>query len=93
MNKFLKNFLTVGLKIAEIQVPAIATVEQAVKSVKAGGDKKDAVLEIVKNAPALIEAGLDKDIINDTLFQQGIGEINDGYVKVMKAIQNHSTEK
>lgn len=92
MNKILANFLKVGLKIAEAQVPAIALVESSIRDMKAGKDKKEAVLEIVKASPSILESVLDKEIVNDQLFIDGISKINDGYVDVMNAIKKHSDE-
>lgn len=87
MNKKLKIFMDIGIAIAKTQVPAIATVELAVKNLKAGKDKKENVLEIVKNSPVIAELISGKEIIDEDLFNEGLSEINDGYVKIMDSIK------
>lgn len=83
----LKGFLKIALGIGETFVPAIATVEHAVTAIKSGGDKKAAVLEIVKASPAIAEAISQKDIVNNALFEQGISKVNDGYVDIMNSLK------
>lgn len=99
MNKFLEQFLKIGLAVASAQVPAIGIVEQSVEALvtkhDANGqpiDKKEQALVIVKNSPAILEAVMDKEILDDELFKEGISEANDAYVKIMKAVQNHTKE-
>lgn len=87
---WLKNFLKIGLEIAKSLVPAIAAVEEAVKKLKEGKNKKEAVLEIIKNSPAIVEFLADKEIVDEELFARGIGKVNDGYVDIMNAIKPHT---
>lgn len=90
MNSFLKQFLLIGKAIGENMVPSIALVENAIISMKSGGDKKAAVIDIIKGSVQTLETVLDKQIVDDPLFIQGIGKVNDGYVDVMNAIKQHS---
>jgi hypothetical protein len=90
MNPILKNFLLVGKAIGEQMLPGIAGVETAIKAVKAGGDKKAAVVEIVKSSMEVTESLLDKDLVNDPMFSEAIDEINDGYVKLLNAIKSRA---
>lgn len=93
MNLIVKKFLDIGLAIAETQIPAIATVELAVKNIGAGEDKKDAVLEMVKLIPEVAELLRHEDIVDKELFERGIDKLNDGYVDIMNSIQSNSLEK
>lgn len=89
MQNWLKTFLKMGLAIAREVVPAIAVVEVAVKKLKEGKNKKEAVLEIIKNSPAILEFLADKEIIDEELFARGIGKVNDGYVDIMNSIRQN----
>ena len=87
---WLKNFLKIGLEIAKSAVPAIAAIEMAVKKLKAGKDKKDAIMEIIKNSPAIAEFLIDKEVVDEELFARGISKVNDGYVDIMNAIKSNT---
>ncbi len=76
-----------GLEIAKAAVPAIAGIEIAVKKLKEGKNKKEAVLEIIKASPAIAEFLADKEIVDQELFARGIGKVNDGYVDIMNSIK------
>lgn len=91
VKNILKQFLKIGNGIAISIVPAIAAVEVAVTNLKAGKDKKDNVLDIVKNTPAIVEAIKGGDIVDEVMFGQAIDEINDGYVKLMNSLKKTAT--
>lgn len=83
----LKEFARVGLEIAKVAIPAIGTVEMAVKKLKSGKDKKEAVLEIIKASPMIAEVLANKEVIDEKLFAQGISKVNDGYVDIMNSLR------
>lgn len=83
----LKAFGKMGLTVAGIMVPQIAAVEAAVTEIRSGPDKKKAVLDAVKSSIELSEALSGQEIADEALLFEGLGQINDGYVKVMKAVQ------
>ena len=85
MNKALVSFLKIGKAVAESLVPQIAIVESAVTNLKSGGDKKQNVLDILNASPAIIEAVAGKEIMDEALFAEGVSQVNDGLVKIMKA--------
>lgn len=88
MNKILGNFLKIANEIAKQTVPGVAMAEGAISAIKSGADKKKAVLELVKSSLLTIEAVSEKDLINDPLFAEGLSEVNDGFAKILKAVQN-----
>lgn len=83
----LKAFGKLGLSIAGVMVPQIAQVEAAVKEIKSGPDKKKAVLDAVKSSIDLSEVLSGQEIADQDLLFEGLSEINDGYVKVLKSVQ------
>jgi hypothetical protein len=82
-----KAFGRIGLRVAEVMVPQIAQVEAAVKELRSGPDKKKAVLDAVKASIDLSEVLSGHEILDQDLLLEGIGQLNDGYVKVMKALE------
>lgn len=100
MNKWVVNFLKIGLAVAKAQVPAIAVVETAVIDLKKSTKdktpeekklineaKKNAVLDMVKASPEIYEMIANKEIINEQLFAEGIAQANDAYVKIMNSMR------
>lgn len=87
MNK--KLFLKIGLTVGKMVVPQIALAEgivDAVQQVRSGKDKREAVLKAATDAVQLIEFGANKDLVNDAEFLEGLRLVNDGNVKIMRAI-------
>lgn len=85
-------FAKVGLTIAKVMVPQIATVEAAVVGIKRGPDKKAAVLDTLRSSIELAEVLSGKEIVDQQLLLDGLGEINDGFVKVMKSLRTPAAE-
>lgn len=85
--EFFVKFGKIALEVAKIQVPAISAVEAAVKSLKAGSEKKQAVVDIITAAPDIIEAIKQEDIIDQVLFKKGVGLVNDGMVAIMNSLK------
>lgn len=84
MNSKLTSFLKIGLGIAKIFVPQIATVEDILKD---GHTKKEKVVELIMVAPEVAEGIANKEIVDEALFKQGVAEVNDGYVKIMNSLK------
>lgn len=82
-----KQFGKVALTVGGVMVPQIAAAEQAFTAVRSGPDKKKAVLDAVKSSIELSELLSGQEIADADLLMEGLGQINDGYVKVMKAVQ------
>lgn len=89
---FLQSFLKIGFELAKTMVPAIATVEVAIKEIKAGGKKKDAVIQIIRSSPEIYEMIRNKEIIDEKMFGEGLSMINDGYVKIMNSVKKPAAE-
>lgn len=85
MNRILTGFLKAGYAIGKSIVPEIATAERVYKGIKNGPDKKASVIEGVLLAPEIVELVEGHQIHNPALFKEGVSEINDGYVKVLKS--------
>lgn len=85
--EFFVKFGKIAFEIAKIQVPAISAVEVAVKKLKAGQEKKQAVVDIITSAPDIIEAIKQEDIVDQVLFKHGVGLVNDGMVEIMNSLK------
>ena len=81
-----KAFGKIGLAVAKVMVPQIATVEEAVTAIKSGPDKKAAVLNTVASSIELAEVLSGKEIANVPLLMEGIGDLNDALVKILNAL-------
>ena len=86
MNRRLKIFGKIGLAVGKVMVPQIAQVEAAVKELKAGDDKRKAVIGTVTSSLALAEALSGEEIADVEQFQRGLTMINDGYVLLMNSL-------
>jgi hypothetical protein len=76
----------VGLAAARVMVPQIAQAEDAFKAIKSGPDKKKAVLEAVLASVEMSEALSGKEILNQQLLAEGLGELNDAIIKIQRAV-------
>ncbi len=84
MNNKLKWFGKIGLAVGKTIVPQIGLAEEVFQNFKAGPDKKKAVLDGVLSAPDLAPL-VGMAIADPDLFREGVAEVNDGYVKILKA--------
>jgi len=84
-----KGFGKVGLAVAGVMLPQIAAAEQAIQAARkaSGPEKRDKVLAAVTSSVALTEALSGHEIVDEALMAEGLSQINDGYVKVMKALR------
>lgn len=80
-----KAFGKIGLAVAKVMVPQIATVEEAVNGLK-GPDKKKAVIETVASSLELAEALSGKEIVDVPLFLHGLEQVNEGLVKIANSL-------
>lgn len=87
MNKGLLSFLKVGNEILKTMMPQIAIAENSIVGIAKGADKKKSVIDAVMIAPVIAELIKGKELVDEKLFQEGVSDINDGLVKVMKAFK------
>lgn len=83
----MKNFLKIALGVLSSMIPAVAAVEVAVKELRAGQKKKEAVLSIIMSVPEIAEAISSKEIIDEKAFKESISELNDAVVKLMNSVK------
>lgn len=90
MNKALKTFLKIGNQLAVQMVPGVAQMEELAKAIPLakGSDKATAVVNAALAGVNLAETELGVDFATEPEFQAGVREINDGFAKVLKAIQH-----
>ena len=81
----MSNFLKLAFGVLKTMVPAIGTVEEAVKTIKAGAEKKSNVLKIVKASPIIIEMLAGKEIVDEKLFNESLDKLNDALVGIMNS--------
>lgn len=82
-----KAFGQIGLALAKQMVPGVVMAENAVKALKSGGDKKEAVIAAALSATELTEFIKDNpNLVDNALLREGLEQVNDGYVKIAKAL-------
>jgi len=86
MNAQLKAALGIALEMAKVMVPAIGEVEEAIKGLKRGEDRRAAVVKIAQEAPGVVEALSPYDIVDNDLYREGVEQLNDGLFKIQKSI-------
>ena len=88
MNQKLKTFLQVGLNIAKVMIPQIATVEEIARTIPTlkGKAKADAVIQMSIESLLASEGVLMRDFVHDVKFRAGMTQVNEGLVLIMQAI-------
>ena len=66
-------------------IPAVVQGVEAVFGSKTGNQKKDNALNFVASALSITEAIAQKDIVDETKFRDGLGQIVDGTVQCLNA--------
>lgn len=66
-------------------VPAIVHGIEALFGSKSGGDKKEAALSFVTAALSMSESVMNKDIVDENKFRDGLSKIIDGVVQCLNA--------
>lgn len=79
--------MNAAIGVGRVYVPEIAAAEQAIRGVKTGPDKKKAVTTAVRASAELAEMLAGKEIVNEDLLTEGLGDINDAYVLGMKGYE------
>jgi len=87
MNKILSGFLKAGYAISKQIVPEIGMAERVIVGLKKGPDRRAAVVEGVLLAPEIVELLNGGTVYDQLLFREGVGQINDGYTKVMNSFK------
>jgi len=71
--------------IAQAGPPAMTTVTEALFGKKSGEEKKEAALSFTSAALGLPEAVLNRDVIDERKFNEGLSKIIDGVVQCLNA--------
>ena len=66
-------------------IPAVVHGIEALFGGKSGNDKKEAAMSFVGSALCITEAVLNRDIVDDAKFREGLGKIIDGVVQCLNA--------
>jgi len=78
------NFLNAFLRSITL-LPGVVQGVEGLSGAQTGAQKKDAALSIVGSALNLADAVNNKQIVNSTAFQGGLGKIVDGIVDCLNA--------
>lgn len=82
-----RTFLNVALGATRVLVPGVAQAEQAFRTAGSGDVKRRTVLDAV-TADLLARGYLSNPaIVVDPEFQDGLRQMNDGAVKMMRAVE------
>lgn len=66
-------------------IPAVVHGIEALFGGKSGNEKKEAAMSFVGSALSITEAVLNRDIVDDAKFREGLGKIIDGVVQCLNA--------
>ncbi len=66
-------------------IPAVVHGIEALFGSKSGNEKKEAAMSFVGSALSITEAVLNRDIVDDAKFREGLGKIIDGVVQCLNA--------
>lgn len=87
--KGIARFVYAGVKI---MVPQIQKVEDDIKAVKSGPDKKKAVLDAVFDGSDLVESVTDKRLLSDPRVREVFGKVNDAIVEAHNVVTRVDAE-
>lgn len=87
MNENVKKVGGIVLGLAKLFVPQIAQAEEVVKGFKKGSDRRKAVVDAVILSPVLAEVLSGHEIVNDELWREALGDMNDAVFKMQRAIR------
>lgn len=85
------NWTKLGLNVLKA-LPAIQRTVQAVKSIKSGADKKQAVMEAIRESLDVVENVTDKKVLDDPRVLAAIARANDVLVDVQNVIAEVTAE-
>ena len=77
--------MAIGAPWSQAQAPATTTIVEGLFGSKKGPEKKESALNFVAAALSLSEHVLQKDIVDDEQFRDGLGKIIDGVVDCLNA--------
>lgn len=66
-------------------LPYLVQGAEAIHGAKTGPEKKGAVLDLAENAIGISEMISGKEIVDEKLFREGLDQVIEGQVKIMKA--------
>lgn len=87
MNENVKKIGGIALGLAKLLVPQIAEAENVVKGFKKGGDRRKSVVDAVALSPILAEVLSGHEIVNDELWKEALGDMNDAIFKMQRALK------
>lgn len=87
MNAQLKAIAKIALGVAEMIAPEVKIAEAAIVGLKKGGDRKAAVVNLAIVSPILAELLSGHEIVNNDLWREAIGDLNDFVFKAQKALK------
>ena len=67
--------------------PLVGQAETAIVGIKKGQDRKKYVLDLAKVAPELAEQLSGHEIVDNILYEEALGNLNDGVFKLLKAVK------
>lgn len=79
------NWIALGTRIVPYIVMAIQAVEQ-LAGAKKGKEKQDAAMTVLAAGLGAVEAGLNKDLLDDAEVQQAVRAAIDAYVHLQNVI-------
>ena len=79
------QWILLGTKLVPLIIMAVQAVEKLVKAEK-GPAKQDAAVDLVGTWLAALEAGLDRDVLDDADVQAGVRAVIDAYVHLQNVV-------
>lgn len=79
------KWIGIGEKIVPLVITAVNAVEKLADSAK-GKDKQDAAVDLVSSMLAVVEGGVNKDLLNDAAVQEAVRKVIDAVVALQNVI-------
>lgn len=81
------NWLMNGLKLVPLIVAAVGAVEKLATGLK-GKQKQDAAVELIAELVPIIEAGIDRDVVDDAAVQDAVRKVIDAVVSLQNVTKD-----
>lgn len=83
------KWIGIGTKVVPLVIGAVNAVEKLLSAAK-GKEKQDAAVSMVAAMLAVVEGGIDKDLLNDAAVQDAVRKVIDAVVALQNVIASKS---
>lgn len=81
------NWITGAIKLVPLVLTAVDTVER-LTTAKKGRDKQDAAVDLVGQLVPMVEATIDREVVNEASVQDALRKVIDAIVALLNVVRD-----